>query len=158
MAPVMYESTGKRDLSCQVAATDPERAFEIARTIPDPWFRAQAFFHLFGEQGDSWQKARRAGLKAAAAGVDRYQQVAVRAWELEALGVLGRKDEALALLRELLSQIPSITPRGSMGQAYDTFLWKAADLGSEHRKLVHDHLMAHLSENDHWRMKRAARG
>nr|GFD49131.1 hypothetical protein [Tanacetum cinerariifolium] len=78
-------ATTQRDRAVSLAKSYPKEALKQARQVEKPWFRAQALSWVarFAERDVITISVEAA--QAAAAGDDKYQQCAVRAWEIAAL-------------------------------------------------------------------------
>lgn len=69
------ESVMNRGRACELARRKPQRAFEIARTIPDGWYRCQAMAEIAEHAPEELsEQAFREARNAAAAGNDEYQR------------------------------------------------------------------------------------
>jgi hypothetical protein len=83
------ESVVNRGAAIRLAAGRPQRAFEIARTIADGWYRCQAMSEIGRVAADPLSElAFKEARAAAAAGDDDYQRAAVLAFTITA--ALGR--------------------------------------------------------------------
>lgn len=87
-------ATLQRDQACLLARSDPRKALEKAKSVSEPWFRAQALAWVVRFTDADPREIATLAAKAAAEGADDYQRSAVRAWEVAALGERGFKQEA----------------------------------------------------------------
>src|SRR5262245_31462843 len=123
------ESINGRRLACQLATNEPQRALEIARAIPDAWYRCQALTEI-AEHSPIDQFPALFGEAVAAAQVapDAYQCVAVMGWPLMAAIDRGRADLAEQELAGTLVRVPHVTPMASRAYAL-MLLWRSCFAG-----------------------------
>ncbi len=98
-----------RDLAIGLAKTDPQAALEVARTVEDPWFRAQALAWVgrFAPPQDFravLDEARAASFAAA----DDYKVVGSSAWWMRALIERGETERAALEVEGLLKRSAEI--------------------------------------------------
>ena len=142
-----------------LAKSEPERAFALARTIPDGWYRCQAMATIAGEAPDAladrtFTEAR----AAAAAGDDDYQRSAVLAFVLMTALRRGRKDLAAAIIDDALALIPTVEPMASRAFALSCLWSTTAHLGDRvMRERVLAAATAHCHPDRNWRAKRLYR-
>src|SRR5262245_48988440 len=99
-----HASVVNRGQACALAQSQPQRAFDIALTIPDGWYRCQAMAEIARHAPDALSdKAFRQARAAAMAGDDAYQRAAVLAFAITAALGRGRNDLASAMLRNALA-------------------------------------------------------
>jgi hypothetical protein len=111
-------SVVNRNQACALARSQPERAYALALTIPDGWYRCQAMSEIGQAAPDELSdKAFRQARTSAAAAFDAYQQAAVLAYAIEAAIARGRKELANAMLADALAVIPSVEPMASRAYA-----------------------------------------
>jgi len=148
-------ATQQRDSVSRIAKTDTNRALEIARSIPAPWFRAQSFAHVARY---CRQDPTRIADEAAAAALkcpDAYQRCAVRAWEIAALAERSDSKSAFSRLSAVLSSINDVTPHASRSEALMLLLSAATRIDSKSAENV-SKIIVHLgTSNSHWRCHRA---
>jgi len=154
------ESVIGRGEASDLAPRDPKRAFEIARRIPDGWYRAQAMATIADQARDPIlvDKAFVEARAAAAAGDDEYQRAAVLAYVMLTALKLNRRALAEVLLADALALVPKVTPMASRAYAL-SFLWSVsvAQGDSAMRKAVLAAVQAHVHPDRSWRAKRLYR-
>jgi hypothetical protein len=157
---VMYqprqESVLGRGRASDLAKSQPQRALEIARTIPDGWYRCQAMATIAREANDlgivdtAFKEAR----IAAAAGDDAYQRAAVLAFAIVAAMKRSRIELAKAMLHDALALIPSVEPTASRAYALDG-LWRTTSAVGDHamREAVLAAVQAQVHPDRSWRAR-----
>ncbi|MSU60198.1 MAG: hypothetical protein EXS35_18845 [Pedosphaera sp.] len=150
-------ATLQRDQACILARRDARKAFEKARSIPDPWFRAQALASVARYIEDDPVKIAKQAAKAADECDDEYKRTAVRAWEIAALAERKHLSEAKKSLREAVSRSKNVTPFSSRAEALTLLLQAAFRIGEKDARLVADELKKSCGQDSHWRCKRAIR-
>ena len=151
----MNPSTELRDRASLLARSNARSALPIARSVPDPWFRAQALAAVARWIDDfSVSVIAEESLAAAAACRDDYQRAAVAAWPIRALverGCLREASEAFAKARQvaLLAE-----PAGSRAEALLLLLQGAWSLGARWREQVVSDLFELQAASGHWRAAR----
>jgi hypothetical protein len=154
------QSVLRRGEASRLAAREPERAFAVARTIPDGWYRCQAMARIAAETREpalieaAFAQAR----AAAAAGDDAYQQAAVLAFAITAALTRGRRALADAMLADALALIPSVEPMASRACALHG-LWAVAATRGDRlmREAVLGAVTAHVHPDRSWRARRLYR-
>jgi hypothetical protein len=152
-------SVVNRGQACALAKSQPQRAFDLACTIPDGWYRCQAMadigLHAPAALSD---KAFRYARAAAAAGYDNYQRAAVLAFAITAALGRRRKDLADAMLADALALVPSVEPMASRANALN-LLWStiARNGDSKMRERVLAAVQAHVLADRSWRARRLYR-
>jgi hypothetical protein len=153
------ESMVNRGVACSLAPTQPERAFAVAETIPDGWYRCQAMTAIACAAPDPLsEKAFAAARAAAAAGEDAYQQTAVLAGTLYWAIERHRPALAAAIFHDILKLVPRIEPMGSRAAALG-WLWNTVHkVGTpDMRQTVIDATVAHCHPDRSWRAVRLYR-
>jgi hypothetical protein len=97
--------TQQRDLVASIAATKPDRALELARSIGDPWFRCQALSTAAVHTSD--RRTRERAIDEAFASANELSEpnrvVTVSSWPVKALAMTGNivraRSEASRLLQ-----------------------------------------------------------
>lgn len=152
----MNPSTELRDRASLLARSNARSALAIARSVPDPWFRAQALAAVARWIDDfSVGILAAESLAAAAECADDYQRAAVSAWPIRALaerGCLREANDALAAARQraLLAE-----PAGSRAEALMSLLEGGWSLGATNRRQLVSDLLALQAASGHWRAARA---
>jgi hypothetical protein len=153
------ESVVNRGQACALAQTQPQRAFDLALTIPDGWYRCQAMAHIGLYAPDALsEKAFRHARAAAATGADDYQRAGALAFAIAAALGRARKDLASAMLRNALTLAPAIEPMASRAHALNLLWSTAAHHGdSNMRAAVIAAVQAHVHPDRSWRARRLYR-
>jgi hypothetical protein len=151
------ESVVGRGRASDLAKRQPQRALEIARAIPDGWYRCQALATIARDADDpviveqAFEEAR----AAAAAGDDAYQRAAVLAFAIVAAMKRSRVELANAMLHDALALIPSVEPMASRAYALDG-LWRTTCTVGDRamREAVLAAVRAHVHPDRSWRARR----
>ncbi len=103
----MSSATRLRDQAARIAAGNPERAVELARSISDPWFRCQALSAAARHHPRAPARARiiDEAIDAANAAGDPNRVVTVTAWPIKVLTAHGQFDRVEKEVRRLLDLI-----------------------------------------------------
>lgn len=154
-----WESVVNRGQACALAASEPHRAFDLARTIPDGWYRCQAMAHVARTApADLSEQAFREARRAAAQSYDNYQRAGVLAFAITAALERGRKDLANAMLADALALVPSVEPMASRAYALN-LLWSTiahtGDAAMRAEVLAATH--SHCHPDRSWRARRLYR-
>jgi hypothetical protein len=144
-----------RDKVSQLAKTDPAKGVEIAKTISDPWFQAQAWSHLARWADDPFRFSRHAA-KSASETKDDYQRSAVRAWEVAALAERGYFEPARRSLQDAVGVARTVEPISSRAEALILLFQAAFKISVDDAKSVAEVLNTSCA-SDHWRAKRASK-
>lgn len=150
-------ATLKRDQVCALAKSDPKKALEKARTISDPWFRAQSLSWVARFTDRDPVAVARQAAKAASDGDDDYKRSAVRAWEIAALAERGFLPEARKALKGALKAARTAQPLSSRSEALFDLLQAAFAIGETEARKVNAVLLDACPADAHWRCKRALR-
>jgi hypothetical protein len=149
------ESVMNRGRACALARSEPQRAFEIARTIPDGWYRCQAMAEIAEHAPEALSaKAFQEARDAAAAGYDAYQRAAVLAFCLIAALRRRRHDLANAMLADALAIVPSVKPMSSCAYAHEG-LWRVCMCCGDRtmQNAVLASVLAHVDPDRSWRAR-----
>lgn len=150
-------ATHQRDQASSLAKSSPAAAIAIARGIDKPWFRAQALAWVARFTDEDPVAVAGEAAEAAKECEDRYQQTAVRAWEVAALAERGYTSEARNCLSETLTTIRSVEPTSSRSEALMLLLQAAFAIDRDDALCVHEMLKSTCPAEEHWRCKRAHR-
>lgn len=150
MTPTRY-----RDQVAQLAKTDCDKGAEIAQSIGDPWFQAQAWSHLARWAEKPLPYARKAA-NVALETRDDYQKSAVRAWEIAALAERGFYSQARRSLMEAMELAVSISPMASRAEAIFLLFQAAFKISTDDAAKVAEELTTSCSSKQ-WRAKRAVK-
>lgn len=150
-------ATFLRDQVCALAKSNPKKALAIARSISDPWFRAQALLWIARfTEGNPIPVAKEAAT-AASECADAYKKSAVRAWEIAALAERGLPSQAAQSLSQAVQLAKTIQPISSRSEALLLLLHAAFSISKTHANHVNSILAASCPVGEHWRCKRAVR-
>lgn len=149
--------TTQRDRAIGLAKSHPKEALEQARQVVEPWFRAQALSWVarFADRDVITISAEAA--KAAAEGNDKFQQCAVRAWEIAALAERDHISEARKRLHEALVTAKYVEPASSRSEALFLLLQAGAKIAPEDVEEVYEIMKKSCRTEEHWRCQRALR-
>jgi hypothetical protein len=99
--------TSTRDFIARIAAREPQRALDLARTIDDPWFRCQALsttaLHL--ASSTARRRAIDEALSAASELTESNRFVSVSAYPVKVLAIQGRFERVAIEVDRLLTVI-----------------------------------------------------
>jgi hypothetical protein len=152
-------SVVNRGQACALAKSQPQRAFDLACTIPDGWYRCQAMADIgLHAPDDLSEKAFRQARAAAAAGDDDYQRAGVLAFAITAALGRGRRDLAGAMLADALAVVPAVEPMASRAYALH-LLWATIAHNGDSRMRAHvlAAVQAHVHPDRSWRARRLYR-
>ena len=146
-----------RDQGASLAKSNPEKAIAKARSIKEPWFRAQALAYVA-----RFSQTKGIELAAEAASTarkcdDAYKRVAVRACEIAALAEGRNTRHARKSLASALKDSLAIESFPSRAEALMLLLQAAVLVGPKERDHVHAALKEACVTDTHWRSKRALR-
>lgn len=147
-------STTQRDTAARLARSDPDKALQLAGTISDPWFRAQALAHVARHSPTDVVALADRSAQAASACVQLYQSCAVRAWEITALAERGEPIEAQARLLATVHRSRHITPSSSRSSALLLLLHAAARIDLPLAEQVGRQIIATSNQDSNWRCQR----
>lgn len=150
-------ATTQRDRATSLAKSRPNEALKQARQVDEPWFRAQALAWVARFADSDVIEIAAEAAKAAAEGGDKYQQCAVRAWEIVALAERDYKSEASKRLREALNTAKNVEPVSSRSEALFLLLQASARIGPADAVNVYEVLKSLCPAGEHWRCQRAIR-
>jgi len=153
------KSVVNRGQACALAPSQPQRAFALALTIPDGWYRCQAMADIgFHAPEPLSGKAFRHARAAAAASHDNYQRAGVLAFAITAALRRGRKDLALAMLHDALALAPAVEPMASRAYALN-LLWSTVAHNGDGKMCAHvlAAVQAHVHPDRSWRARRLYR-
>ena len=152
-------SVVNRGQACALAKSQPQRAYDLALTIPDGWYRCQALAHIAEHAPEPLSgKALRQARTAAAESHDSFQRSGVLAYAITAALGRSRKDLAAAMLEDALAIIPAVEPMASRAHALH-LLWStlAHNGDAKMRAAVVAALQAHVNPDRSWRARRLYR-
>jgi hypothetical protein len=152
------ESVDGRGRARELAAKNPQQAIEIARAIPDAWYRCQALTEIAEHApADRFPELFYEAIAAAQIAPDAYQTVAVMRWPLRAAIDRGRADLAERELAGVLARVPSVTPMASRAYALE-LLWRSCFAGGRPlRGPIWKAIVAHVHPDRSWRAARLYR-
>jgi hypothetical protein len=150
-------ATLQRDQAGALAKTNPKKALDKARTVSEPWFRAQALSWVARfTDADPVSVARQAS-KAASECDDDYKRSAVRSWEVAALAEREFTSEARTALNEALKVARTVQPISSRSEALFHLFQAAFAISDSEAGKVNSILTDTCPADAHWRCKRAIR-
>ena len=150
-------ATLQRDQASALAKTNPKKALEKARSVSEPWFRAQALAHVARFTDADPAAIARQAAKAASLCDDDYKRSAVRSWEIAALAERDLSSEARKALDAALRVARSVQPLSSRSEALFQLLQAAFAIGKVEASRVNSILIETCPAAEHWRCKRAIR-
>lgn len=154
--PPVSTPTELRDGASRIAPRDPEAALAVARTIRDPWFRAQALATVTEHVAEprvleiAWEARA-----AAARCDDAFGRAAVLRWLVPAAVARGLRGFAAETLQAALATSDTIDHAGSRAEALSLLRQAAAHLGVDEVRSIAARLVALGRTSDHWRVRRA---
>ena len=152
-------SVVNRGQASALAKSQPQRAYDLALTIPDGWYRCQALAHIAEHAPDALsEKAFRQARAAAAESHDSYQRAGVLAYAITAALGRGRTELVWAMLGDALALVPAVEPMASRAHALN-LLWStlAHNGDAKMREAVIAALQAHVDPDRSWRARRLYR-
>lgn len=150
-------ATTQRDRATSLAKSCPNEALKQARQVDEPWFRAQALAWVARFADSDVVTIAAEAAKAATEGGDKYQQCAVRAWEIAALAERDYKSEASKRLREALNIAKNVEPVASRSEALFLLFQASARIAPTDAEKVFEVLKSLCPAEAHWRCQRALR-
>jgi hypothetical protein len=127
----------------RLARTDAGMALAKARSVSDPWFRAQALSWGARFTDDAVEPIAAEAAQAAAACVDDYGRSAVRAWEIAALAERGHTSSARKALTEAVATARRAQPTASRSEALLLLMEAAFLIDREAARTVSAELRTH---------------
>lgn len=152
-------SVVNRGQASALSRSQPQRAYDLALTIPDGWYRCQALATIAEHAPEALsEKAFRQARAAAAASHDAYQRSAVLAYPITAALGRGHKDLASAMLKDAVALIPAVEPMASRAHALN-LLWStlAHNGDARMREAVMAAMQAEVHPDRSWRARRLYR-
>jgi len=133
---VTPEYTKLRNKVCELARTDTRAALDLARTIPEPWFRGQALAHVarFSDSANISALAKEA-TEAFDTSEDKYDAVAGAAWPIRALIERGLLEEARRMLHDALNKAAQIEKNVCRADALFS-LWESVSIVDEFSEML----------------------
>jgi hypothetical protein len=150
-------ATVQRNKVSNLAKSNPKKALDQARSIEEPWFRAQGLSWVARFTDANPCAVAREAAEAARKCDDDYKKSAVRAWEVAALAERDCKREARKSLCDALVLGKRVKPAASRSEVLLLLLQAAFRIGREEAEKVFEILKASCPADEHWRCKRAVR-
>ncbi|MCL2715879.1 MAG: hypothetical protein FWD68_15205 [Alphaproteobacteria bacterium] len=150
------ESVIRRNQAFTLARGECTRAYAVARTIEDGWYRCQAMAEIGAHAPEELSaKAFREARRAAAEAFDNYQRAGVLAFAIAAASRRGRRDLVEVMLADALRLVPSVEPMASRASALH-LLWGAIACCDDDRlcDLVIARVRACVDADRSWRARR----
>lgn len=148
-------ATLQRDQACALAKSHPRLALAKAKSVSEPWFRAQALSCVARFTDSDPVAVARLAAKAASECEDDYKRSAVRAWEVAALAERNLPDPAERALKAAVAVAEKVQLASSRSEALLSLFQAAFALGRHRAEWVRERLDATCPEAEHWRCKRA---
>lgn len=149
--------TQQRDQAAKLAKTDVRKALSTARSVSDPWFRAQAFSWVARFADEAPEPIAAQAADAASECDDDYKKSSVRAWEIAALAERKSLQGAQKALQEAVATAKRVQPSASRSEALLLLMQAALIISHETAMDVNAELTHCCPVGDHWRCKRAAK-
>ncbi|TWT73085.1 hypothetical protein [Allorhodopirellula solitaria] len=148
-------ATEQRNQAIELAKTDARKALAKARSVSDPWFRAQALSWVARFTDADPQPIAAQAANAAAACDDNYKRSAVRSWEIAALAERKCFGQAKIALRDAVRTARQVQPSASRSEALLLLMQAAFVINRDEAVSVSAELTQCCPIADHWRCKRA---
>lgn len=145
------EGVTKRNLVSQLAPSEPLKALEIARSIPDPWYRCQSLAHVAWNLADQKQAETAIGeaLAAAYKHDEPNRVVTAASWAVRAM--VKKSDRRLrSVVHELLDKIQREANPVRQADAL-VFLFEAVFYEQRLRELVLSALLRVCEQMNSWK-------
>lgn len=150
-------ATLQRDQVCALAKSNPMQALVKAKTVSEPWFRAQALAWVARFTDSDPVVVAKLAAKAASDCDDDYKRSAVRAWEVAALAERNQPNQAERALKAAVALAEGVQPVSSRSEALFILFQAAFSIGRKQAEWVCERLDATCPEAEHWRCKRSRR-
>ena len=150
-------ATLQRDQASALAKSNPKQALAKAKTISEPWFRAQALAWVARFTDSDPIAIAKLATKAAASCDDDYKRSSVRAWEVAALAERNEPKHAERALKAAVTMAERVHPVSSRSEALFLLFQSAFSIGRKQAEWVYGRLEATCPEAEHWRCKRSLR-
>ncbi len=148
-------ATLQRDQACALAKSHPRQALAKAKSVGEPWFRAQALSWVARFTDSDPVAVAKLAAKAASECEDDYKRSAVRAWEVAALAERNLPEPAERALKAAVAVAEKVQLASSRSEALLSLFQAAFALGRHRAEWVRERLDATCPEAEHWRCKRA---
>lgn len=148
-------ATLQRDQACALAKSHPTQALAKAKSVGEPWFRAQALSWVARFTDADPVAVAKLAAKAASECEDDYKRSAVRAWEVAALAERGLAGPAERALIAAVAVAEKVQLASSRSEALMSLFQAAFALSRHQAEWVRERLDATCPEAEHWRCKRA---
>ena len=150
-------ATLQRDQASALAKSNPKQALAKAKSVSEPWFRAQALSWVARfTDADPIPLAKMAA-KAASECDDDYKRSAFRAWEIAALAERNLVADAKKALKAALGVAESVIPVSSRSAALFLLFQAAYSISCEEASSVLVRLDELCPDEEHWRCRKARR-
>lgn len=148
-------STQQRDRVSVLARTNFDQAYNNARQIDNPWFRAQSLAAVLRHAPENKVSSlSKEAFVAASNCKDAYQQVRVASWAVRALIERGDVHRVGPYLLDILAKAHNITPPPSKVEALFLF-WSAVWIAPSLRQPTFALLLQVCERANTWRAGRA---
>jgi len=150
-------ATLQRDQASDLAKTNPIQALAKAKSVTEPWFRAQALSWVARFTDADPLPIAKLAAKAASECDDDYKRSAVRAWEIAALSERHFIAAAKKSLSAAVKVAESVQPISSRSEALFLLFQAACSISRDDSIWVLGRLDATCPEDEHWRCRRSRR-
>ncbi len=150
-------ATLQRDQASALAKSNPKQALAKAKSVSEPWFRAQALSWVSRFTDADPLPIAKMAAKAASECDDEYKRSAVRAWEIAALAERNLEANARKALKAAVRVAESVHPMSSRSEALLLLFQAAYSISREDAAFVLGRLDASCREAEHWRCRRSRR-
>ena len=148
-------ATLQRNLVCQLAPSDSDRALATARAIDDPWFACQALAWVARYAPDSqFSKIIHESLRVVRAEDDPYRVVASAAWPIRAIVERNRAEMLASVIPNLLLRAEDIKLFASRSEALFMIFQAVFPAGREYWRPVLESLRQASTPLINWRQRR----
>ena len=148
-------ATLQRDQACALAKSHPRQALAKAKSVGEPWIRAQALSWVARFTDSDPVAVANLAAKAASECDDDYKRSAVRAWEVAALAERNLPDPAERALKAAVAIAEKVQPVSSRSEALLLLFQAAFAVGRHQAEWVRGRLDATCPVAEHWRCKRS---
>lgn len=151
----MSEVAKEREKVIELVRANPLEALNVARSISDPWYKAQALAWVARYAvGKTSEKAISESRLAASRAQDTFQKTAVLAWPIRAAIESSQERLACEMVADAVVLLPKVDPPASRAEAANLLLNATYAANKE----LWVPLLVAISEccpaNSHWRAKR----
>lgn len=136
-----------------LAGPHPEKALILARSVSEPWYRAQSLAFVAWRLPEHCIRVAKEAAIAAETCISLFEQSAVRVWEIEALARCGFASEAIQSLRSSVETALRIETDSGRSESLLRLLESSCRFEARVFERLYDQLVASCDPNEHWRCK-----